>query len=534
MSEETIMIDPDVLDQLIQVSTAEAELRNGKPPAWVVARHGVAAIVAQGHLEQLGVKLRKSAAPRWTSEEDRFLEENLGWLSEEEIADALGRSVNAVHLRWDRDRGLPAPSKHPEWMTGNTVARILDVDIHSVMKLVDRGILPGRRTPGERNIRLINRKLFRRWAINPMNWVYFIRSIEDPTRIQDRRLRRLIDLQRERWSDCWWTPGQVAAYYGSTDRDVNRYLRKGKFKGCIKWGNWWILRSEALQAGLVFFRGKGAAQGFDEWSDEGDAFMILARAIGLPWHAVALLMGNHKVGKISHRVYLLHQEGQLAKLIDKYGLEIKYDSETVTLRADWREYHDRFPFVVSTVKQFLEGRKLSYDRLVALRRVLGAWGLYHAETDEQRRVALRLIKANVATQRSVYRTYEKMKQLWEIDPLELPGYVIHRKDLSAMTKRPKPIPKPSPVQRSALQKMAEHGAVVKFNQARIPSWVDGPTRESLDWRWGPELRIPTLRALVANSWCQLAQPEQDLDAADQVISIIPAGKAAIDQQEKSA
>jgi hypothetical protein len=82
--------------------------------------------------------------------------------------------------------------------------------------------------------------------------------------------------------------------------------------------------------------------------------------------------------------------------------------------------------------------------------------------------------------------------------------------------------------------MAEHGAVVKFNQARIPSWVDGPTRESLDWRWGPELRIPTLRALVANSWCQLAQPEQDLDAADQVISIIPAGKAAIDEQEKSA
>jgi hypothetical protein len=89
------------------------------------------------------------------------------------------------------------------------------------------------------------------------------------------------------------------------------------------------------------------------------------------------------------------------------------------------------------------------------------------------------------------------------------------------------------MQRSALQKMAEHLAAVKFNDIRIPSWVDAKTQKPLEWKWGPELRIPTLRVLVSKGWCQLAFPEQELEAAGQVISITPIGKMAINYQEMS-
>lgn len=102
-----------------------------------------------------------------------------------------------------------------------------------------------------------------------------------------------------------------------------------------------------------------------------------------------------------------------------------------------------------------------------------------------------------------------------------------------MMKRPKPTPKPSAVQRSALQKMAEHLAAVKFNGMGMPSWVDAKTQKPLEWKWGPELRIPTLRVLVTKGWCQLAFPEQELEAAGQVISITSVGKTVINYQEVS-
>jgi hypothetical protein len=41
--------------------------------------------------------------------------------------------------------------------------------------------------------------------------------------------------------------------------DINRYLHAGKLNG-VKWGNWWYLRSAATRPGLVFYKGKGAAQ----------------------------------------------------------------------------------------------------------------------------------------------------------------------------------------------------------------------------------------------------------------------------------
>jgi len=46
---------------------------------------------------------------------------------------------------------------------------------------------------------------FLRWALNPMNWIYFRLH-----HIRDKHLRRLLALKQKRWNDKWLTPGQVA------------------------------------------------------------------------------------------------------------------------------------------------------------------------------------------------------------------------------------------------------------------------------------------------------------------------------------
>jgi len=226
---------------------------------------------------------RHPAPPRWTAEEDAFLEANLGWLSEAEIAERLGRSVNAVHLRWFRDLKLPAPSRHPDIVTANQVAAMLGVDGHSIIKLINRGLLPARTLPGDRNIRVIRRITLHRWVINPDHWPYFRpwqKTIPDP------HLRRLVTLKMARWDDEWWTPGQVAEYHGLTSSNViNRRILNGDLPA-IRWGNWWIKRSDAL--GQIFFVGKGSA-GY-VWSPRADAYLLAARAAGETWADIARKM----------------------------------------------------------------------------------------------------------------------------------------------------------------------------------------------------------------------------------------------------
>ncbi|GIK40453.1 MAG: hypothetical protein BroJett011_42860 [Chloroflexota bacterium] len=406
----------DELDALIELSVTEAQLRNGTPLAWVARRSGQAAIIVQAHLQANGIEIKPGVAPRWTEEEDEFLCKNLGWLSEEDIAQILGRSVNAVHLRWDRDLNLPAPSKHPDWIVANVIGNILTIDGHSVMKLIERGLLPARLLPGARKIRVVYRPLLWRWALNPLNWVYFRNSVEDTDRITDPHLRRLIIRQKQRWRDAWWTPGQVASYYGVTDRDVNRYLRRGKIKGSARWGNWWILRSEALKEETVFYKGKGAARVFADWGDDADAFIILARAVGMTWEAIGSLMNDPQGRRVGHRIRTMHLEGEIPALIAKYDLNIKYNLKAMLLLADWRDYRDRFPALTRIVGNYTSGRQLSPQAFQLVRRVLATCGLYHAQTETQERLATKLLHGRL-TQKGLYQRYEQMCQEWGFDLL---------------------------------------------------------------------------------------------------------------------
>jgi hypothetical protein len=223
------------IGNLIELSVAEAERQNGLPMQWIASNHNVGGLMIARNSQSPGTCY--SCAPRWTEAEDEFLRERLGWLSLEEIAAHLGRSPNAIKLRYQRGLHLPAPSKHPDWLTGHAVAQALGVDGHNAVKLIDRGHLPGRLLPGERMMRVVHRVTLYRWAVNPMNWIFFKPSVDDLGRIRDPHLRRLIERQKERWHDEWWRPGEVAAYHGVDHTDVNRYIHAGKLCG-VKWGNW--------------------------------------------------------------------------------------------------------------------------------------------------------------------------------------------------------------------------------------------------------------------------------------------------------
>ena len=111
----------------------------------------------------------RGRARRWTPAEDAFLRENLGKLTDAEIGQKLGRSAIGVHIRWDRELGLPGPSKAEDVLTAHKAAKLLGVDGHKTAGWVDMGLIPGRLMAGGRNIRLIDRTLFRRWVLNPMN-----------------------------------------------------------------------------------------------------------------------------------------------------------------------------------------------------------------------------------------------------------------------------------------------------------------------------------------------------------------------------
>lgn len=231
----------------------------------------------------------------WTEQELAFVADNLPVMPISEIGEQLNRSPAAVKIAQVRRR-IPVASKRAGWYTGNQAAKILGVDIHCILLLESRGLLHFDVLPGSRQIRRISKTALWIWAINPMHWIYF-----KPARVRDPRLRRLIELRRERWGDEWWTPGQVARHWGLTScGPVNKDIHAGRLPA-VRWGNWWILRSDALAH--PFHPGKGYT-GY-EWSPRADAFLLRARdEQGLSFAAIGRLM-KWPDQRVAYRYHLL-------------------------------------------------------------------------------------------------------------------------------------------------------------------------------------------------------------------------------------
>ena len=340
------MSENDTLEQLIDAGLAEAEIVSGHSPDQVTEDYGRAAVTSNG-------RPPSQKPPPWAPWEDDFVQANLGLMSLDAIGRRLGRSANAVKIQFTR-QGWAPPFRRPGWLTGNRVATLMCVDVHAVSRWVKEGWIPHRRTPNMRQDILINRRVLYRWAINPQNWLYF-----QPERVRDPRLRRLLELKRERWDDEWWTTRQVAEYHGVEHEDVNRLIQYGKIQA-VKWGNQHVLRSEAMKAGLWFVRGKGTGSQSAHWSDEGDAFLLLARAVGLPLYAISSMMGGYgSVKRLDYRVSTLKREGSIPILIDKYELPVQFDPGAGTLYADWRQLGERFPQLHRVMSRADAGEQLT-------------------------------------------------------------------------------------------------------------------------------------------------------------------------------
>lgn len=279
----------DLFDLAIQ----RAEIETGVDVRHIKAKSGIA--IPMTGIERIKPK-RSRKTTNWSAEEDQFVRDNLGWLSEEEIAEHLGRTVIAVHMRWKRDLMLSAPSKNPEIFTANQAAEMIGLDSHKITYWCDMGFIPARILPGGRKIRAIKRVTFKRWVVNPENWIYF-----DWKKINDPHLRRLCELKAKRWGDEWWSTARVAKLHGVDTKDVQRLIYRGELpakqielsKGGRhdnpSWKLWFVKRSDAVKA--KFVRGKGNNKTYWQPSRRAVAWMKKARRNRISWLGLARSMG---------------------------------------------------------------------------------------------------------------------------------------------------------------------------------------------------------------------------------------------------
>ncbi len=215
-------------------------------------------------------KPTKAQARRWTAQEDEFLRANLGRLSEKEIAHHLGRTIIGVHIHRNRELHLVSPSKDEKILTAEHVATGLGLDGKSIHRLIDRGIMPGRRLPLNKVIRIVDRLLFLKWLCNPEHWLYFKPDRVGAMRPRGKRgftevydfvfwedARRLVLARNRKRKDEWLTPGEVAKLLKvpSKSRYINAAIRKGNLKA-TRWGNYRILKSALPKGKTLNFRGE--------------------------------------------------------------------------------------------------------------------------------------------------------------------------------------------------------------------------------------------------------------------------------------
>jgi len=168
--------------------------------------------------------------------------------------------------------------------------------------------------------------------------------------------------------------------HGVTHGAVNNKIRAREIRG-VKWSNWRILRSEATKLGLRFFVGKESAE--QSWSEAADAFLILARAVGLFTNAIGRMMGGWPSGRVSCRLRELHQRGMIPRLIRKYRLKVLYRPGAGALLADWKDYRQRFKRLAQAMDRFLAGEPVRNPRDGCYARgVLRALATWHARTAE--------------------------------------------------------------------------------------------------------------------------------------------------------
>lgn len=393
----------DELDGLIEEAAIYGELSSGTPAHWLQshADKRMMAVLAAGTARPGG------KAADWTPEEKQFVRDNFRHMSDKELAQALGRTTVGVRLYRKRHLSDLPPRQHDAALpTAREVARLLGMGCaKSVVRLIEEGLLPGQPLPVDRLMWGVPRSALIRFAVNPENWIYF-----KPERVRDPYIKRLIQLRQARWQDEWWRPGQVAAYHGCTQQGVNACIHEGRLPA-KRWGNWWIKRSDAVALKIV--PGKGFSEE-TRWTGAGDAFLLLARALGYSLAAIAGMCG-WKESRVEFRLKTLHARKAVSRLIAAHNLQVQYDPARGSLLADWRNYRRRFRRLAAANQRFLGGTATAKD-LSLVTYTLQTWAQWHATNEEQRYLAYCLQHGSGRTAASLREQYERLCE-WGIDPL---------------------------------------------------------------------------------------------------------------------
>jgi len=272
------------IERMIDLAVTEGLLANGTAPSVLSGGFPEKSREVAVLRRKVGRSSVTGNANRWTPEERQYVRKNLGHLSFEAIGAGIGRSAIAVKILYKR-QGWPAPSKQSHELTAHRVAHLLGKCVKTIIHMIELGILPGRVLPGGRNIHVVLRRTFERWLINPANLIYF-----KAERIRDRRLRRLVELARERWPDQWLTAGQAARLVGLKDSgSIRARIARGRLPA-RRWANWWVLRSDVERLSVAGGKGSpGNPKGL--WTDRGDACLLRFRAEGKGWSDIGRLMG---------------------------------------------------------------------------------------------------------------------------------------------------------------------------------------------------------------------------------------------------
>lgn len=272
------------IDALIETMVSDAQLATGADRDVLQAQGGFARSAPYGE---------GGRPARWTRAEDDFLRRKLAELGVDECARILGRSANAVKVRFTR-KAIAAPSKAEGWLTAHQAANLLGIDGHKTAGWMDRGIMPGAVAGwSERRIRMVSIVRLKMWLIRPETWIYI-----DADRIQHPSLRRLVRLAQERWGDEWWTTNMAAEFHGCDNTDILRYIEQGKLpalqapylggRNQARWSHWFVRKSDALS--LVVYRGRGSGRELGAWSPRADGFILLSREQGLMYKTIARMM----------------------------------------------------------------------------------------------------------------------------------------------------------------------------------------------------------------------------------------------------
>lgn len=416
------------LDTLLDLAFASGALASGQKSEDVLHQLGGDAPTLALAAQQVEEVKGRASARKWTPEEDLFLDEALGRLSIDEISAYLGRSLQAIKIRRTR-LGFDAPSKQPDELTGRQAADLLGVDVHAVCRWIDDGILPGRKLPMARQIRVVKKVTLYRWAVNPMNWPYFENSVYEDTRsnngrdfakgtqrIADPHLRRLVELKKARWGDEWWSLGQVADYHGVTLSGVHKAVYEGRIPG-VRYQNWRVRKSDALKLQIV--PGKGHSS-LSQWSPRADEFLLLASAVGVPDSVASALTGGVYTDKtVRYRLKTL-LDGDVESVLERAG-SVQYDAGRGLLWADWREHTRRFPGLARAVAAFKAGRELGHVDRQYIRGVMTAWLRWFSEGDPKREELAHRMTFGWHVHTEKMRARYRRMVAWGIDPFGIGG-----------------------------------------------------------------------------------------------------------------